>query len=117
MAEAPELFDHIIVNDNLDQAISELEGLITAADRVYSVPVPPSRKGSHEDRTGHRPDRQPLRDGRRLSSRARPQINGYFHQLGVGYGEFVPPQVHSLSRKPLTIAMERSRKARSRSTP
>ena len=34
------------------------------------------------------------------------QINGYFHQLGVGYGEFVPPQVHSLSRKPLTIAME-----------
>jgi guanylate kinase len=30
IAEAPELFDHIIVNDNLDQAISELEGLITA---------------------------------------------------------------------------------------
>jgi guanylate kinase len=30
MAEAPELFDHIIVNDNLEQAISELEGLITA---------------------------------------------------------------------------------------
>ncbi|HET9204367.1 MAG TPA: guanylate kinase [Acidimicrobiia bacterium] len=30
IAEAPELFDHIIVNDNLDQAVSELEGLITA---------------------------------------------------------------------------------------
>jgi guanylate kinase len=30
LAEAPELFDHIVVNDNLDQAISELEGLITA---------------------------------------------------------------------------------------
>jgi guanylate kinase len=29
MAEAPALFDHIVVNDNLDQAISELEGLIT----------------------------------------------------------------------------------------
>ena len=29
MAEAPDLFDHTIVNDNLDQAISELEGLIT----------------------------------------------------------------------------------------
>ncbi|MGH3666862.1 MAG: guanylate kinase [Acidimicrobiia bacterium] len=29
LAEAPDLFDHIIVNDNLDQAISELEGLIT----------------------------------------------------------------------------------------
>jgi guanylate kinase len=30
MTEAPELFDHIIVNDNLEQAISELEALITA---------------------------------------------------------------------------------------
>jgi guanylate kinase len=30
IAEAPELFDHIIVNDNLEQAISELEGLVTA---------------------------------------------------------------------------------------
>ena len=30
IAEAPELFDHIVVNDNLDQAISELEALITA---------------------------------------------------------------------------------------
>jgi guanylate kinase len=30
LAEAPDLFDHIVVNDNLDQAISELEALITA---------------------------------------------------------------------------------------
>lgn len=29
MAEAPDLFDHIVVNDNLDHAISELEALIT----------------------------------------------------------------------------------------
>ena len=31
------------------------------------------------------------------------------HNISVqwgGYGRFVPPQVHSLSRKPLTIAME-----------
>lgn len=41
-----------------------------------------------------------------VSARRARQINGYFHQLGVGYGEFVPPQVHTLSRKPLTIAME-----------
>jgi guanylate kinase len=30
IAEAPELFDHIVVNDNLDQAIADVEGLITA---------------------------------------------------------------------------------------
>ena len=41
-----------------------------------------------------------------VSSRRARQINSYFSQLGVGIGEYVPPQVHSLSRKPLTIAME-----------
>jgi DNA-directed RNA polymerase subunit omega len=41
-----------------------------------------------------------------VSARRARQINSYFHQPRVGYGEFVPPQVHSLSRKPLTIAME-----------
>ena len=34
------------------------------------------------------------------------QINAYFHQLGDGLGSYVPPQVHSLSRKPLSIAFE-----------
>ena len=41
-----------------------------------------------------------------VSARRARQINSYFSQLGGGFGEFVPPQVHSLSRKPLTIAME-----------
>ncbi|MGF1665905.1 MAG: DNA-directed RNA polymerase subunit omega [Acidimicrobiia bacterium] len=41
-----------------------------------------------------------------VSARRARQINAYFHQLGGGYGRFIPPQVHSLSRKPLTIAME-----------
>ncbi|MEZ5342279.1 MAG: DNA-directed RNA polymerase subunit omega [Acidimicrobiales bacterium] len=39
------------------------------------------------------------------SQRAR-QINAYFGQLGDGIGSMVPPQVTSLSRKPLTIAFE-----------
>jgi guanylate kinase len=30
IAEAPELFDHVVVNENLDQAISDMMGLITA---------------------------------------------------------------------------------------
>ena len=41
-----------------------------------------------------------------VASRRARDINAYFHQLGGGYGRYVPPQVHSMSRKPLTIAME-----------
>lgn len=41
-----------------------------------------------------------------VSARRAREINAYYHQLGGGYGRFVPPQVHTLSRKPLTIAME-----------
>ena len=33
-------------------------------------------------------------------------INSYFNQLGVGIGAYTPPQVQSLSRKPLTVAFE-----------
>lgn len=41
-----------------------------------------------------------------LAARRARQINAYFNQLGEGIGHFVPPQVHSLSRKPLSIALE-----------
>ncbi len=41
-----------------------------------------------------------------LSARRARQINAYFNQLGDGLGGYVPPQVHSLSRKPLSIALE-----------
>src|SRR5688500_11577128 len=34
------------------------------------------------------------------------QINSYFSQLGEGLGTIVPPQVTSVSRKPLSIARE-----------
>jgi DNA-directed RNA polymerase subunit omega len=34
------------------------------------------------------------------------QINSYFNQLGEGLGTIVPPQVTSVSRKPLTISLE-----------
>jgi DNA-directed RNA polymerase subunit omega len=39
------------------------------------------------------------------ASRGR-QINSYFNQLGEGLGTIVPPQVTSVSRKPLSIALE-----------
>lgn len=41
-----------------------------------------------------------------LAARRARQINAYFNQLGEGIGTYVPPQVHSLSRKPLSIALE-----------
>lgn len=41
-----------------------------------------------------------------LAARRARQINAYFNQLGEGLGSYVPPQVHSMSRKPLSIALE-----------
>lgn len=41
-----------------------------------------------------------------LASMRGRQINAYFNQLGEGLGTIVPPQVTSVSRKPLSIALE-----------
>ena len=41
-----------------------------------------------------------------LAARRGRQINSYFSQLGEGLGAIVPPQVTSVSRKPLSIAFE-----------
>jgi DNA-directed RNA polymerase subunit omega len=41
-----------------------------------------------------------------LSAKRARQINSYFNQLGEGLGSIVPPQVTSVSRKPLAIALE-----------
>ena len=40
-----------------------------------------------------------------LSAKRGRQINSYFSQLGEGLGAIVPPQVASVSRKPLSIAL------------
>ncbi len=41
-----------------------------------------------------------------LAAKRARQINSYFNQLGEGLGTIVPPQITSLSRKPLSIALE-----------
>ena len=41
------------------------------------------------------------------------EINDYYNQLGEGLGRIVPPQVTSVSRKPLSIASKRSTRPRS----
>ena len=41
-----------------------------------------------------------------VSAKRSRQINSYYNQLGEGMGVVVPPQVSSVSGKPLTIAFE-----------
>jgi DNA-directed RNA polymerase subunit omega len=41
-----------------------------------------------------------------LSAMRAREINEYYGQLGDGLGRIVPPQVTSVSRKPLSIALE-----------
>ncbi|HEX3840497.1 MAG TPA: DNA-directed RNA polymerase subunit omega [Acidimicrobiales bacterium] len=41
-----------------------------------------------------------------LASRRARQVNSYYNSLGEGLGVVVPPQVASLSGKPLSIAFE-----------
>ncbi len=41
-----------------------------------------------------------------LAAKRARQINSYYNQLGEGMGYVVPPQVASVSGKPLTVAFE-----------
>jgi len=41
-----------------------------------------------------------------LAAKRGREVNSYFNQLGEGLGSIVPPQVTSISRKPLSIAFE-----------
>ena len=41
-----------------------------------------------------------------LAARRARNINAYFNQLGDGLGHMIPPQVSSVSRKPLSIGFE-----------
>jgi DNA-directed RNA polymerase subunit omega len=41
-----------------------------------------------------------------LAAKRGREVNSYFNQLGEGLGAIVPPQVTSVARKPLSIALE-----------
>jgi DNA-directed RNA polymerase subunit omega len=41
-----------------------------------------------------------------LAAKRGREVNSYFNQLGEGLGSIVPPQVTSISRKPLSIALD-----------
>src|SRR5947207_15916295 len=52
-----------------------------------------------------------------LSAMRAREINDYYNQLGEGLGKIVPPQVTSVSRKPLSIAMEEIEVGKIKSVP
>ena len=41
-----------------------------------------------------------------LAAKRGREVNSYFNQLGEGLGSIVPPQVTSVARKPLSIALD-----------
>jgi DNA-directed RNA polymerase subunit omega len=45
------------------------------------------------------------------------EINDYYNQLGEGLGKIVPPQVTSVSRKPLSISLEEIEAGKIRAVP
>src|SRR5438046_10373157 len=52
-----------------------------------------------------------------LSSKRAREINDYYNQLGEGLGKIVPPQVTSVSRKPLSISLEEIEAGKIRAIP
>ena len=52
-----------------------------------------------------------------LAAKRGRQINSYFNQLGDGLGAIVPPQVTSVSRKPLSISLEEIEAGKIRAIP
>jgi DNA-directed RNA polymerase subunit omega len=109
--------DAIVVNDDVNEAVAQVAAII---DR--------NRKPQASTPAGDSPRRIPLARRRptlmdppveelldkvdskftlvALSSKRARQINSYYNQLGESLGVIVPPQVTSVSGKPLTIAFE-----------
>jgi len=109
--------DAVVVNDDIDQAVAQVMGIIEARrTRLASPPRsdPPRRIPMATRRpTLMDPPVEDLLDKVdskftlvALSSKRARQINSYYNQLGDSLGVIVPPQVTSVSGKPLTIAFE-----------
>ena len=107
----------IVVNDDVDQAVAQVAGIL---DR-YRTPTAHRPGGGPPRRISMARRRPTLMDPPveslldkvdskftlvALSSKRARQINSYYNQLGESLGVIVPPQVTSVSGKPLTIAFE-----------
>jgi guanylate kinase len=112
-----QIADAVVVNDDIDRAVSQVAGIMDS----YRAPVAPRPGGDPPWRISMARRRPTLMDPPvedlldkvdskftlvALSSKRARQINSYYNQLGESMGVIVPPQVTSVSGKPLTIAFE-----------
>lgn len=109
--------DAIVVNDDVDRAVAQVVAIIEQNRTPLASPSAsnPSRRIPLARRrpTLMDPPVENLLDKVdskftlvALSSKRARQINSYYNQLGESLGVIVPPQVTSVSGKPLTIAFE-----------
>ncbi len=107
----------VVVNDDVERAVAQVVAIIQAnrTPLASSSASDPSRRIPLARRrpTLMDPPVEDLLDKVdskftlvALSSKRARQINSYYNQLGESLGVIVPPQVTSVSGKPLTIAFE-----------
>lgn len=107
----------VVVNEDVDRAVAQVAGILES----YRTPMAHRPGGDPPRRIPMARRRPTLMDPPveslldkvdskftlvALSSKRARQINSYYNQLGESLGVIVPPQVTSVSGKPLTIAFE-----------
>ena len=120
---------HVVVNDDVDRAAREVAGILGVTLLLLTRALARRQRGRTPVHRPHpngdhlpMPDRHPTMmeppvedlldrvDSKftlvSLAAMRGRQINSYFNQLGEGLGTIVPPQVTSVSRKPLSISLE-----------
>ena len=103
-------FGHVVVNDRLEDAVAELEGLVRG--RLPALTLDSTAPDGGPPLISPRVDKllenvdSPYASVIVAAKRAR-QINSYYHNLGEGtFEEFPPPMIDTGSKNYLTIALE-----------
>ena len=116
-ARGRRIADAVVVNADVERAVDQVAGILES----YRTPMANRPDGGPPRRILMARRRPTLMDPPveslldkvdskftlvALSSKRARQINSYYNQLGESLGVIVPPQVTSVSGKPLTIAFE-----------